>query len=489
MSNNTGQANNGKSYLGVASLGLMAAAAVVTSLRGMPMVAKEEMTMFLYLGFAAIFYLIPATLVSAELGGAFANREGGIYTWVGEAFGKHWGFLSIWLQWIQNAVWYPITLTFGAVAIAYAIGIPSLASNNIYIGVFCIVIYWLATLVALRGVRVFARISNWTFIIGTVIPGIFLLGLFIYWISSGQPLGWEHLSGAPALEHAGHPRFFPDIRGLGTIAFLGAILLLFAGIEVQGVHVLDLKNPKKQFPLAIGLAAIISLALYIAGALPIAGILPYEKIDLTTGVFMTFSAIIDNMWHAGWLVNVLSFLVACGVMGGVFAWIASPSRGLLATAKEGELPPALQVTNKQNMPTNILIIQGVIVTVISCLYFIMPHVEVGFFLISAMTIALYLIMYLFMYASVIKLRYSQPNLTRPFTLPGGKAGLWLIAGIGFIAMLFSFIVAFFPPSQLPVGSPLFYTILVIISTIIFSAIPLIIHRMRRPQWAKTTQQK
>ena len=52
-----------------------------------------------------------------------------------------------------------------------------------------------------------------------------------------------------------------------------------------------------------------------------------------------------------------------------------------------------------------------------------------------------------MYASVIKLRYSQPNLTRPFTLPGGKAGLWLIAGIGFIAMLFSFIVAFFPPSQ------------------------------------------
>ena len=62
MNNNTGQANNGKSYLGVASLGLMAAAAVVTSLRGMPMVAKEEMTMFLYLGFAAIFYLIPAML-------------------------------------------------------------------------------------------------------------------------------------------------------------------------------------------------------------------------------------------------------------------------------------------------------------------------------------------------------------------------------------------------------------------------------------------
>jgi amino acid transporter len=89
-----------------------------------------------------------------------------------------------------------------------------------------------------------------------------------------------------------------------------------------------------------------------------------------------------------------------------------------------------------------------------------------------------------MYASAIKLRYSQPDLPRPFTLPGGKVGLWLIAGIGFIAMFFSFVVAFFPPSQLPVGSPLFYTILVIISTIVFTAIPLIIHRFRKPQWAK-----
>src|SRR5471030_22739 len=117
-------------YLSATSIGLMTAAAVVTSLRGLPLLAKEEMTMFVYLAFTVIFYLIPASLISAELGGAFADRRGGIYTWVGEAFGNRWGFLAIWLQWIQNVVWYPVALTFGAAAIAYTIGRPELATRS-----------------------------------------------------------------------------------------------------------------------------------------------------------------------------------------------------------------------------------------------------------------------------------------------------------------------------------------------------------------------
>ncbi len=69
-------ATSGK-FLSAGSVGLMTAAAVVTSLRGLPLLAKEEMTMFVYLAFTVIFYLIPASLVSAELGGAYADRPGG----------------------------------------------------------------------------------------------------------------------------------------------------------------------------------------------------------------------------------------------------------------------------------------------------------------------------------------------------------------------------------------------------------------------------
>jgi putative glutamate/gamma-aminobutyrate antiporter len=480
-------AKSGK-YLSVTSVGLMTAAAVVTSLRGLPLLAKEEMTMFAYLAFTVIFYLIPASLISAELGGAFADRRGGIYTWVGQAFGNRWGFLAIWLQWIQNVVWYPVALTFGAAAIAYTVGRPAFATNGIYVGLFCIVFYWLATWIVLQGVEVFARIANWTFVIGTIVPGLVLLVLLGYWIGTGHPLGWQHLSES-TLSQNGHARFWPSIHGFGTIAFLAGIVLLFAGVEVQAVHVMEMRSPSRGYPAAIGIGAVTSVLIFALGALPIAAILPYEKISLQSGVFDAFGAVITDIWHMGWAVSALSLLVGIGAISGVLAWLGSPSRGLLETAHEGELPPILQARNSKGMPTHILLIQGLIVTVISCFYFVIRDVSVAFFLISAMTIALYLIAYMFMYAAAIKLRYSQPELKRPFKVPGGIVGMWVTAGVGLVGVIFSFIVSFFPPDQLPVGSPALYVGLVVLGIVLFGGIPLIIHHVRRGTWATPPEVK
>lgn len=116
-------------------LALMTAAAVI-SLRGLPMMAQEELTMFFYIFFATFLFLIPAALVGAELGSAFASKGGGVYTWVKEAFNKHMGFTAIFLQWIQNVVWYPTVLGFAAASIAYMIGMPDLAQNGLFVGCF-----------------------------------------------------------------------------------------------------------------------------------------------------------------------------------------------------------------------------------------------------------------------------------------------------------------------------------------------------------------
>ena len=121
-------------------LALMTAAAVI-SLRGLPMMAQEELTMFFYIFFATFLFLIPAALVGAELGSAFASKGGGVYTWVKEAFNKHLGFTAIFLQWIQNVVWYPTVLGFAAASIAYMIGVPGLAQNGLFVGLFSIAMY------------------------------------------------------------------------------------------------------------------------------------------------------------------------------------------------------------------------------------------------------------------------------------------------------------------------------------------------------------
>ena len=66
-------------------------------------------------------------------------------------------------------------------------------------------------------------------------------------------------------------------------------------------------------------------------------------------------------------------------------------RGLPMMAKEGELPPFLQYTNKNNIQTHILWVQGAIVTVISLAYLLMPTISAAFFLLTSLTAILYLI--------------------------------------------------------------------------------------------------
>ncbi|WP_144695819.1 APC family permease [Chitinophaga vietnamensis] len=460
------------------SLALMTAAAVI-SLRGLPMMAKEELTMFFYIGFATFLYLIPASLVAAELGSAFGDKGGGVYTWIKAAFGSRAGFLAIWLQWIQNVVWYPTVLAFAAACIAYTIGKPELANNGTYVGIFSIAIYWLATLLSFKGTELISKVTSYGFVAGTVVPGVGIILVAIIYIMQGNDIQFLHPQENVAsivkvtTEGKLHPRLFPFIAGMGDIAFLAGILLLFAGVEVHAVHAQELKDPQRDFPKAIGLAGVIIFLLFTFGSLAVATILPYDQIDLQAGLMEAFKQIFDK-YHLSWITNLIGILAAFGVLAGVTSWIAGPSKGLLWTAKEGVLPPFWAKTNANGVQVNILIVQGIIVSILSSLYFVMDNVSVAFFLLSALTIGLYLIMYLLMYATGIKLRYTHADLPRSYKVPGGNGGMWFFAGLGFVATLFAFVVAFFPPTQLPVGSPATYVGLVVAGTVIFVGMPLLV---------------
>ena len=139
--------------LGVFTLAIMNVTAVV-SLRGLPAEAVYGMSSAFYYLFAAIVFLIPTSLVAAELAAMFQDKQGGVFRWVGEAYGKKLGFLAIWVQWIESTIWYPTVLTFGAVSIAF-IGMNdvhdmSLANNKYYTLVVVLIIYWLATFISLK---------------------------------------------------------------------------------------------------------------------------------------------------------------------------------------------------------------------------------------------------------------------------------------------------------------------------------------------------
>ncbi len=159
--------------LGVFTLMIMNIVAVV-SLRGLPAEAEYGMSSAFYYLFAAIVFLIPVSLVAAELAAMFPYQQGGMFRWIGEAFGRKAGFLGIWLQWVESTIWFPTVLTFGAVSLAF-IGLDHtadshLASNKFYTIAVVLAIYWLATLISMKGLGWVGKVSKIGGIIGTIIP-------------------------------------------------------------------------------------------------------------------------------------------------------------------------------------------------------------------------------------------------------------------------------------------------------------------------------
>lgn len=145
--------------------------------------------------------------------------------------------------------------------------------------------------------------------------------------------------------------------------------------------------------------------------------------------------------------------LAFGVLAGVLTWVAGPSKGIFAVGKAGYLPPFFQKTNANGVQKNILLIQGLAVTLLSLLFVVMPSVQSFYQILSQLTVLLYLIMYLLMFSGAIYLRYNMKKAPRPFRIGSKGNGLmWLIGGLGFCGSLLAFVLSFIPPSQIAVGS-------------------------------------
>lgn len=460
--------------LGVMTLAIMNVTAVV-SLRGLPAEAEYGLSSAFYYLFAALVFLIPTSFVAAELAAMFQDKQGGVFRWVGEAFGKRIGFLAIWLQWVESTIWYPTVLTFGAVALAF-IGADGahdmrLASNKVYTLAVVLIIYWLATFISLKGLGKVSKVAKIGGLIGTIIPAALLIVLAVVYLIGG---GESQMSF--------HGDFFPNIAKLDNLVLASGIFLFYAGMEMSGVHVSEMENPSRNYPRAVFIGAAMTVAIFVLGTFSLGIIIPQKDINLTQSLLVGF----DNYFkfiHMSWLSPIIAIALAFGVLAGVLTWVSGPSKGLFAVGKAGYLPPFMQKSNKLGVQKNILFIQGGAVTLLSMLFVIMPSVQSFYQILSQLTVLLYLIMYMLMFAAAIYLRYSMKDYKRPFRI-GNKGNLlmWIVAGLGFLGSLLAFVLSFIPPAQISVGSStVWYTVLAIGCIIVVGA-PFVIYAMRKPCW-------
>ena len=464
----------GKAFkLSVATLAIMNITAVV-SLRGLPSEAIYGPSSAFYYLFAAIVFLIPTALVAAELASLFSDKQGGVFRWVGEAFGPRTGFLAIWLQWIESTIWYPTVLTFGAVSLAF-IGFDSttdsvLASNKIFTIITVLAIYWAATFIALKGLSWVGKISKWGGLIGTIIPAGLLIVLGIIYISTGGH-NYMDMSGS----------FFPDLSKLDNIVLASSIFLFYAGMEMMGVHVMDVNNPSRNYPKAIIIGSLATVCIFVLGTFALGFIIPADDINLTQSLLIGF----DNYFrhfHISWAGPIIAIALMFGVLASVLTWVAGPSKGIFSVGRAGYLPPFFQKTNSHGVQRNILLVQGGLVTLLALLFVVMPSVQSFYQILSQLTILLYLIMYMLMFAAAIVLRYKMKDAPRPFRLGKNNILMWIIGSVGFCGSLLAFVLSFIPPGQIQTGSNTVWYSVLIVGCIIMVVIPFIIYRMRKPSW-------
>ncbi len=460
--------SNGKvKTLGVFALAMINVAAVL-SLRNYPSMAVYGWSSIGWYIIGTITFLLPLTLAGAELATGWP-KGGGVYLWVKEAFGEKAGFIAIFCEWSNNLVWFPTVLAFIASTFAFAIN-PALANNNTYMFLVMMIAFWGTTIISNMGEKTSSRFGSFGVMAGSIIPAILIIVLGLAYTFTGKPM---------ALPPFTTGAWIPTIN-LSTLPFIATVVLLFAGMEMAGFHALEVRDPQKDFPKAMAISALIIFTLTVIGTLAIAIVVPVQQLSLAGGLMQAFEAFL-SAFNLNWMLGPLAVLITIGGLATLSSWLAGPALGLGVVAAEGLMPKVFSRRNKVGAPTGVLILQAVLGTVISLLYLFIPSINSAYWILSALTVLLLCIVYLFVFAALIKLRYSQPDTPRSFKVPGGIVGVWVIGGLGLLSSGFTFFVSLFPTGSMNISVGQ-YALIMLIGTAILALPPLIFMRVKKPSW-------
>lgn len=445
-----------KKVLSVFSL-VMINVIAVDSLRTLPISAKLGLSLVSYYLVAAFAFFIPVALVAAEMATAYPNT-GGIYIWVREAFGKRAGFITIWLQWIYNVVWYPTMLSFIAATMAYLIS-PDLANNKFFLLGSALILFWLFTLLNCFGMRLSSIVSIIGASIGTVLPMLAIILLAMVWMIQGRPIAVNYPSS-----------WLPDFSSFGNLSLFSAILFGLIGMEMSAVHAEEVKNPQRDYPRALLYSTLLIISTLSLGSLSIVIVVPNDHLSVVSGLIDAY-AVFFASYHMTWMTSVIAVLIILGGLSGVSAWIIGPTKGLLVSARDGSLPARFARVNKYGAPVTILVTQALIFTALSSIFILLDSINAAYWMLSDLSAQMALLVYIIMFSAAIKLRYSKPDHPRGYTIPGGNIVMWIVAGTGIVCCIAAMIIGFVPPSQIPIGNIYLFESFLVGGLILFVVIP------------------
>ena len=361
-------------------------------------------------------FCLPYGMISAELGTTYPS-EGGMYDWVKRAFGPKWAGRVAWNYWVN----FPLWISSLAVAVTDIIAGMFEIELNIWLLLLIQLVYiWLVTFLSTKRIGESKEVVN----IGTafkvfLLLGIGILGIYVF-AKTGQSA--NPISGVGDL--------LPSLD-FDSLSFISIIIFNFMGFEVVGTWVDDMENPKKQIPKALIFGGLLMAIFYVLPATGFNIALEANENWIGAGAEIVVDVLNSLFASAGIAAGfVKPLVIICGIMFiyTFIANIASWSFGVNAVAKyaaeDGSLPKAFTPTNKEGVPYKAAIINGIVASLICIGGVVAVQISDGFssafslfFKLSWITL---LIGYAPMFLAFIKLRRTEPNIERPYKMPGSN---------------------------------------------------------------------
>ena len=375
-----------------------------------------------------LFFVIPYALISAELGTSYPS-EGGIYSWVKQAFGLKMAARTTWLYWVNVGLWMP------AVYIMFAGMLAELFFPELTLGwrvAICIVLIWLTIYFC----NVSVDVGVWVSKVGALLKMAVIMTLgcagFIYAIQHGMANQLTLHSMLPSLD--------------GGVEFLPAIIYNLLGLELIVCLGKSIKAPARNIPRAMLGASIIIAALYLFGTLGILAALPAEKIGLIAGLIDAARTLFTNLPWANELVTLLGICILLTFISNMVNWTMGSSRAAAEAAEAGELPAFVAWRHaRHGSPLGANICTGIIATLVIIAYAVLARTnDELFWSVFAFSSTIFLLPYLLLFASFLRLRYKDPATPRLFRVKGNRLLIIMQAAIGMLFIFSALLLFIFP---------------------------------------------
>ena len=399
----------GKGYVSINSIVLMNIAALL-GVRWFATAGKYGAGSIILWIIAAIIFFVPMALICAEFSSIFPDAKGGMIDWIRKGLGEKSAFYASWMYYVSFYFYFPAVLTFVAIAIAYALNRPELENNTGFVIWFVLIVYWSITFIVLKGYKIAAKFASLGGLFGVTIPIIAIVVLSLISVAVfGNPIQTSYVPSA----------WIPHFTR-SNIMFISTMALAMAGVELSSPFASRMKNPSKDYPKAIVLSAICVTAGYILGTVALTFVINPKNLGAASGIQEVLMIVSRNV-HFPLAGNILCVMISYASLAASCIILFSITSFLIDGNGKQFLPEMISKKNKDDMPRNLIIIQGIIITIVVLVTKTLKSVETIYMVLISVETILMFIPYLLLIVAYIKTK-RNPELVPTFTVPGKNVG-------------------------------------------------------------------